>query len=171
MAYVSGVFQPGLDIRLFPRFRVPSNWHQWLLPTDPHVVDISAFAYRCMRVIGGSWTERLHSDSNVQEPRKPLVSLSRPLLSFLPSVGAGRSVYTRIPISKNLANRWSHLADLSCRTCPLCHRLLGTPRHVIIPCPSMLPLVEVLRDDMEVELLRLSTLAIPGPTYSCRAAS
>ena len=28
LAYASGVFQPGLDIRLFTRFRVPPNWHQ-----------------------------------------------------------------------------------------------------------------------------------------------
>ncbi|CAE7343083.1 unnamed protein product [Symbiodinium sp. CCMP2592] len=50
LASVSGVFRPGLDIRLFTRFQVPAKWHRWLLPSDTQMVDISAFAYRCVRL-------------------------------------------------------------------------------------------------------------------------
>ena len=77
-----------------------------------------------MRAIGGSWTERLHSDAQLLE----------------------------------LAHRWSTVEGFSHRTCPLCRALPGTPRHVVMSCPAMLPLVQLLRDDMEAELLRSAPL-------------
>ena len=59
----------------------------------------------------------------------------------------------------DLAHRWSEADGVSHRTCPLCRALPGTPRHAVMSCPAMLPVVSLLRDDMEAELLRLANPA------------
>ena len=56
------IFTPGLDIRLFTTNCVTAEWRAWTLENDTPHTDISPFAYRCIRAIGGSWTERLHAD-------------------------------------------------------------------------------------------------------------
>ena len=62
LGYATHIFQPGLDLRLFRNCRVPERWQNCTLDGDASSIDLSAFAYRCIRAIGGSWTERLHSD-------------------------------------------------------------------------------------------------------------
>ena len=124
-SFTSGLFHPGLDLRLYVSFSVPERWKRWLLEGDGHELDLSAFAYRCFRAIGGSWTERLHAD---------------PQLLLIGEAWAARS--------------GNHV-----RTCPLCGDRAGTPRHVIMSCSAMQPLVEALRDDMEAELSRVATRA------------
>ncbi|CAE7204856.1 unnamed protein product [Symbiodinium sp. CCMP2592] len=60
------IFGPTLDMRLFTQVPVPTPWKHWLLPTDPDDgVDLSKFLYRCVRVVGGSWTESLKSDTDL----------------------------------------------------------------------------------------------------------
>ncbi|CAE7837193.1 unnamed protein product [Symbiodinium sp. CCMP2592] len=124
IASVSGAFLPGLDLRLYVSFTVPNHWARWLLPSDRRTVDLSAFAYRCLRASGG-WTERLHSDTRLQK----------------------------------LALRWADFANTSARTCPLCLQLAGTPRHVVMSCPAMRPMVHHFLDDVEAELVRFGSAA------------
>ena len=77
---------------------------------------------RCVRAIGGGWSEQLHVDA-------PLALLEE---------------------------RWSTSLGLpSARTCPLCSGGPGTPRHVVMSCPAMRPLVDMLRDCLECELASL----------------
>ena len=52
-----------------------------------------------------------------------------------------------------LARHWSQHAQWpSTRTCPLCRSGPGTPRHVVMACGALAPLVDMLRDDIEAEL-------------------
>ena len=109
---------------LFPGWYVncvPSlGWRTWCLPTDGRVLDLSQMLYRCVRAIGGGWTEQLHIDSDL----------------------------------RRVAERWSRAQNLpSVRTCPLCREGPGTPRHVVMSCPAMRPLVDQWRDDLEAELI------------------
>ena len=115
------IFTPGLDIRLFTTNCVTAEWRAWTLENDTPHTDISPFAYRCIRAIGGSWTERLHAD----------------------------------PALKRLGQSWAQLSGHPIRTCPLCRLRPGTPRHVIMACPAMEPLVNQLRDDLERALGRV----------------
>ena len=57
-----GIFTPGLDIRLFTAGCVTGERQAWCLDKDTQATDISPFAYRCIRAVGGCWTERLHAD-------------------------------------------------------------------------------------------------------------
>ena len=60
------VFGPALDMRLFTHVSVPSPWTHWLLPSDPRDgLDLSKFLYRCVRAVGGSWTESIKSDTEL----------------------------------------------------------------------------------------------------------
>ena len=94
----------------------------WCLPTDFGAVELSKVLYRCVRAIGGGWSEQLHVDSD-------LVSL---------------------------AERWRSSQNLSSiPTCPLCQTGPGTPRHVVMSCPAMRPLVDMLRDCLEREMIAL----------------
>ena len=115
------IFTPGLDIRLFTTNCVTAEWRAWTLENDTPHTDISPFAYRCIRAIGGSWTERLHAD----------------------------------PALKRLGQSWAQLSRHPIRTCPLCRLRPGTPRHVLMACPAMEPLVNQLRDDLERALGRV----------------
>ena len=45
------------------------------------------------------------------------------------------------------------------RTCPLCRQGPGTPRHVIMACEAMRPLVDAIRDDVEAALVATTPLA------------
>ena len=54
---------------------------------------------------------------------------------------------------QRLANAWALHRNLhSPRLCPLCGTGPGTPRHVVMSCPAMSPLVDQLRDAIEAEL-------------------
>ena len=98
------------------------TWRCWCLPTDAAAVDLSRVLYRCVRAIGGGWTEQLHVD----------------------------------PALASLAEQWRVQCRLSSiRSCPLCQTGPGTPRHVVMVCPSMRPLVDMLRDCLEQEFARL----------------
>lgn len=100
----------------------PPHWRSWCLPTDKPVLDLSSVLFRCVRAIGGGWSEQLHVDA-------PLALL---------------------------AERWSSSLGLpSARTCPLCSGGPGTPRHVVMSCPAMRHLVDMLRDCLECELASL----------------
>ena len=58
-----------------------------------------------------------------------------------------------------LAGQWSQQEQWpSPRTCPLCREGPGTPRHVVMACPAMAPLVDILRDDVEAELQAIQPL-------------
>ena len=58
-----------------------------------------------------------------------------------------------------LALQWSQHAQWpSARTCPLCRSVPGTPRHVVMACEALSPLVDMLRDDLEVELQQVRPL-------------
>ena len=58
-----------------------------------------------------------------------------------------------------LALQWSqHRQWPSARTCPLCRSGPGTPRHVVMACEALSPLVDMLRDDLEVELQQVRPL-------------
>ena len=98
------------------------TWRCCCLPTDAAAVDLSRVLYRCVRAIGGGWTEQLHVD----------------------------------PALASLAEQWRVRCGLSSiRSCPLCQTGPGTPRHVVMVCPSMRPLVDMLRDCLEQEFARL----------------
>ena len=57
------------------------------------------------------------------------------------------------PTEALTANTWAEQAGWpSARTCPLCASAPGTPRHAIMGCPALSPLVNCLRDDIEAEL-------------------
>ena len=53
----------------------------------------------------------------------------------------------------SVRERWS-----SSRTCPLCQVGPGTPRHVVMTCRAMTPLVDILRDDLELQLRQHATV-------------
>ena len=53
----------------------------------------------------------------------------------------------------SVRERWS-----SSRTCLLCQVGPGTPRHVVMTCPAMTPLVDILRDDLELQLRQHATV-------------
>lgn len=111
---------------LFPGWYVdfvpPPAWRSWCLPTDGRSLDLSGMLYRCVRAIGGGWTEQLHVD----------------------------------PALVEVAERWCQARGLeSKRTCPLCRAGPGTPRHVVMSCSAMRPLVDQWRDALEAELRSL----------------
>ena len=57
------------------------------------------------------------------------------------------------PTETLMANTWAEQAGWpSARTCPLCASAPGTPRHAIMGCSALSPLVNSLRDDIEAEL-------------------
>ena len=59
-----------------------------------------------------------------------------------------------------LADSWCALRTLPTpRLCPLCATAPGTPRHVVMSCPAMAPLVDRLRDAIEAELANV----VPPP--------
>ena len=51
-----------LHPRLYTAVPIPTRWQTLALPQDGEVVDISGFQFRCLRAVGGGWTEQLHSD-------------------------------------------------------------------------------------------------------------
>ena len=60
------VFGPTLDMKLFTQVPVPTSCKHWMLHTDhSDGVDLSRFLYRCVRAVGGSWTESLKSDTEL----------------------------------------------------------------------------------------------------------
>ena len=65
-----------------------------------------------------------------------------------------------------VASQWAaRVDDPSHRTCPLCRQAPGTPRHVVMGCTALAPLVNLLRDDMERDLA-----AIAGSSHLLEAA-
>ena len=94
-------------------------WRPWCLPSDGRSVDLSRMLYRCVRAIGGGWTEQLHVD----------------------------------PALLEIAEQWSNThGTASPRICPLCRAGPGTPRHVVMSCSAVRPLVDQWRDGLEAEL-------------------
>ena len=68
----------------------------------------------------------------------------------------------------SLASEWCTRARWSSpRTCPLCQAGPGTPRHVVMSCPAMSPLVDQLRDDMELELRQHATVQAHSAAALC----
>ncbi|CAE7770376.1 unnamed protein product [Symbiodinium sp. CCMP2592] len=126
------IFRPCLHPLLYSQLGIPSRWHTLRLPQDSGQVDLSGFQFRCLRAIGGSWTELLHSDASLRR--------------------------------QAAADAQRH--DRSPRTCPLCLHSAGTPRHVIMRCSHMRPLVDHVRDLLEAEL-RL--LVSPSQLFACAA--
>ena len=60
------LFFPCLDVSSYTCCSVPERWRRFLLPGDlPGTVDLSKMLYRCLRAIGGGWTEMLHVDSSL----------------------------------------------------------------------------------------------------------
>eukprot|EP00435_Cladocopium_sp_Y103_P054069 s418_g17.t1 len=123
---VASLQQEVFGASLFPGWYTqclpPISWRVWCLPTDHGALGLSKVLYRCVRAIGGGWTEQLHVDSDLG----------------------------------SLAERWQSSQNLpSIRTCPLCKTGPGTPRHVVMSCPAMRPLVDMLRDCLELELASL----------------
>ena len=123
VAHVSQeLFRPCLNPDLYRHCHIPARWRRWALPQDDLRVDLAPMFFRCLRAIGGSWTERLHSDADLQQ----------------------------------LGHRWIRCRGLdNVRTCPLCGRGPCTPRHVIMSCDHMSPLVDALRDAVEAALTDL----------------
>ena len=118
------LFLPALDPSLYIQCTFPDQWLRWSLPSDAGVVDLSPVIVRLHRAIGGAWTERLHSQSDLL----------------------------------TLAKAWALDRGLpSPRVCPLCCTGPGTPRHVIMSCPAMAPLMDLLRDAIETELSAAAT--------------
>ena len=61
-----GIYSGALDPYVFTQAKLLPEWRCLALPTDdPDSVDLTAAAYRIQRVVGGSWTERLHSDAEL----------------------------------------------------------------------------------------------------------
>lgn len=57
------VFTPCLDLCYYVQCRVMPPWEHLLLPGDNRLcVDLSKMLFRCLRAIGGGWTEQLHTD-------------------------------------------------------------------------------------------------------------
>jgi hypothetical protein len=115
------VYTGCLDMRFYSNVAIPERWSFLLLPCDQTQVDLTGMLYRCVRAIGGGWTERLKSDPDI-------APLAR---SWAASSGAA-----------------------SFRTCPLCRAGPGTPRHVVMGCSAMRPLVLSWLDAVELELSR-----------------
>ena len=59
------LFLPALDPSLYIQCTFPDQWLRWSLPSDAGVVDLSPVIVRLHRAIGGAWTERLHSQSDL----------------------------------------------------------------------------------------------------------
>lgn len=115
----SQIFGPALFAGWYTECVPLAHWRSWCLPTDRRVVDLSKVLYRCIRAIGGGWTEQLHVDATLP----------------------------------NIAEHWRSAQALpSQRVCPLCKSGPGTPRHVVMSCLVMRPLVDMWRDALEAEL-------------------
>ena len=107
------VFSDVLDMSFYtscPGFGASSPLR---LPHDQPSLDLSVTLFRCVRLVGGGWTERIKVDPQL--------------------MSVARHLYERNILA-------------SPRTCPLCRALPGTPRHVIMSCSVMKPLVDLLRD-------------------------
>ena len=85
-----------------------ANWHTYQASSNPDWTFACSPAFASHRTGINGYCPLILTSS---------ISPPLPIAACVSSVGAGRSVYTRIPMSKNLANRWSHLAGLSCRSC------------------------------------------------------
>ena len=67
VAHVSQeLFKPCLNPELYRHCHIPAPWKRWALAQDDKYVDLAPMFFRCTRSIGGSWTERLHSDADLQ---------------------------------------------------------------------------------------------------------
>ena len=133
LASVSGVFQPGLDIRLFTRFQVPAKRYRWLLPTDTHtrltsqpsltavcVLSVEAGRSGCI-LTHASWTSRAAS----------------PVLKVSPAAPAPFVVRCWAPLvtwscPPRLCSHWS---DFSAMTWKL-NSFDSLPRLITRPLPS-----------------------------------
>ena len=60
------LFKPCLNPELYRHCHIPAPWKRWALAQDDKHVDLAPMFFRCTRSIGGSWTERLHSDADLQ---------------------------------------------------------------------------------------------------------
>ncbi|CAE7257788.1 unnamed protein product, partial [Symbiodinium necroappetens] len=60
------LFKPCLNPELYRHCHIPAPWKRWALAQDDKYVDLAPMFFRCTRSIGGSWTERLHSDADLQ---------------------------------------------------------------------------------------------------------
>ena len=88
-------------------------------------------------------------------PTHRVLDLSQMLYRCVHAIGGGWTEQLHIDSDlRRVAERWSRAQNLpSVRTCPLCREGPGTPRHVVMSCPAMRPLVDQWRDDLEAELI------------------
>ena len=104
-----GIFAQGLDIRLFTTGCATVERRAWTLEKDTPHTDISPFAYRCIRAIGGSWTERLHADPALKRLGQSWAQLSGHPLRTCPLCrtrpGTPRHVIMACPAMEALVNR------------------------------------------------------------------
>ena len=121
------LYRASMHPRHYTQITIPIEWRTLALPQDGDVVDISGFQFRCLRAIGGGWSELLHAHAE----------------------------------SRQCAEDEARRQGRPVRVCPLCLTAAGTPRHVVMNCPAMRPLVDHVRDLVEEELLALGK---GGPT-------
>ena len=126
---------------LIPRL----SQHLFLPALDPSLYIQCTFPDQWLR-----WS--LPSDAGVVDLSPVIVRLHR-------AIGGART--ERLQSQSDLltlAKAWALDRGLpSPRVCPLCGTGPGTPRHVIMSCPAMAPLVDLLRDAIETELSAAAT--------------
>jgi hypothetical protein len=97
------------------------------------------------------------------------VDLSSMLYRLHRAIGGGWTEMIKVDTSMAAAlGQWRavpcYVAD---RVCPLCGLGPGTPRHVIMECHAVRPLVDALRDDVEAALIAVK----PNSLHVQRAAA
>ena len=118
------VYTPALDMHLYTACSLSLSPPVLHLPHDNISVDLSVALFRCLRLVGGGWTEQIKVQPELLK-----------VAQFL---------YER---------NWVG----SVRSCPLCRCLPGTPRHVVMSCPVITPLVNQLRNILEAHLHALDS--------------
>ena len=108
-----GVYTPCLRLAFYTRVAPDAAWSSLLLPRDGDRVDISGFVHRCIRGIGGSWTELLHSDGAALRCAREYCERREQSLRTCPlclsAAGTPRHVVMQCPAMAPLAN---HVRDL-----------------------------------------------------------
>ena len=100
--------------------------------------------------------ERRWTALSLPQDTSPDVDLSGILFRTVRAIGGAWTERLHVdPEALRRATRWAAEATLpSPRTCPLCKRGHGTPRHVFMQCPAVAKFADATRDMVEAELLR-----------------
>ncbi|CAE7490256.1 unnamed protein product [Symbiodinium sp. CCMP2592] len=108
------IYLPCLQPRLFTNITPDPSWRHLCLPADGESIDLSGFMHRCLRAIGGGWTEMLHSNSQANS-----TAIDYAQQNNQPAPGDGlrqaglrwrNELNNVVPIPPGIERRWPRLA-------------------------------------------------------------